>query len=186
MSRTFLYLIGLPGSGKSTLVRTVLDGVPAIPVADGPVPHITYWDAAHTEVKLVQLGRMRAVFGGTDALGMSIQPKAVWLLDNWIYGDVPCIAEGDRLGNATFFAAVREMGWQLQVVYLQVPTALAQERANQRGSRYTAVWYKGRITKISNLVKAEKPLVLDGTKPVAELASLLRQQPAFAGLRADV
>lgn len=167
--RNFAYLIGQPGSGKSTLMAALTESqLPS--VNRKPFAHIEYLNGA------VQLGAVRAEFSGTDALGMDVQPKVLrWMEDE---GPLAVLGEGDRLANGKFFDAVKELGYNLTVVLLWVPDDLAAERRAARGSAQNETWLAGRLTKIKNL----RPYVThmaDGRRPVAELVESLRALPVF-------
>lgn len=158
-----LYMIGIPGSGKSTLMARALEGVPVIGQASKPFAHVVYSGGC-------QLGRLRKEFSGTDALSMSVQPTVVeWLEKSCPYSIV--VAEGDRLGNASFFLRVRQMtDWQLTLVYLDTPLEVAQQRCKGRGSAQDPTWWRGRVTKVSNLVLAFPIVRLDGMLALEKLA----------------
>lgn len=170
-----VYVIGYPGSGKTTLVRAalkLLDREVFIP-ARAPVPHEQYGDIWH-------LGVDRPPFGGTDALSMSIQPKAIAMLEELtIRGDcATLVGEGDRLANVAYFAAVRNNNHPLSVVYLEIDPALARARVHDRATAFggpaqTFAWWKGRITKTNNLVNARPVIRLDATLPVTANATYL-------------
>lgn len=163
------YLIGQPGSGKSTLMAA-LTGSQLVTINRKPFAHIEYMNGA------VQLGAVRAEFSGTDALGMDVQPKVL----KWLTEAAPkaVCGEGDRLANGKFFTAVKELGFTLTVVLLTVPDEVAAARRAGRGSNQNETWLEGRKTKVKNL----RPFVThmaDGTRPVEELAAGLRQLPVF-------
>lgn len=189
------YLIGVPGSGKTTLMTAVLapfDGIEA----DKPLPHVSFRNG-----RVAWLGKQRPPFGGTDALAMNIQPKVLaWMQSpmapDWIIG------EGDRLGCQSFFRESERIGYQLQVLWLDTPLAVAAARREERRLSIGAEpqnerWVGGRVTKVERLWKYYEAvgkiadtnqhsderytgfLRLDGTKPVAELVHTVLQQPAF-------
>lgn len=180
-----LYLIGQPGSGKTTLVREALRGVTCYEAVGG-VPRIVYW--ARGQCSGAQLGVARERFGGTDALAMNAQPAVVaWLLADVVNGSVgmpAIIAEGDRLANSKFFEAVSH-AFALRVVLLDTPDDVAAARRAARGSSQSDTWIKGRQTKVANL--AAKWVApedrLDGRRSVEELAAQLRQYAAVQTIR---
>jgi len=168
--KKLVYLIGEPGSGKTTLVQELFKGYEHNAV-DVICPHIIHTSTEQRPAVIVELGKSRDEFGGTDALAMNIQPKALEFLRVCPHNLV--IAEGDRLGNQKFFDAVTEMGWTLETVYLKPPKDISARREN-RGSHYSLSWLKGRQTKIGNLLAKNTPWNLDGNSPVEELAGDLR------------
>jgi tRNA uridine 5-carbamoylmethylation protein Kti12 len=148
---SLLYLIGYPGSGKTTAMRKALgairrNGEPVRTierVEKQPFAHTIYSDG------LIELGYEREVYGGTDTLSLGVQPK---VLDWMAKSDAPLIiGEGDRLANSKFFAAVEAQGRAVQIVYLKCPELVARHRAWDRGSRFSEPWFKGRITKVNRL-----------------------------------
>lgn len=132
-----------------------------------PIPHYTYGP------DLAVLGRQRPTFGGTDALAMNINPKAIAYLHKTLHKLV--IGEGDRLANTPFFDAARQTG-HLQIIYLDVPPALAQhrmlQRAHQTGNKpQQPQWWKGRHTKVLRLAQSPETVRLDATRPPNEVAT---------------
>lgn len=169
-----LYVIGVPGSGKTTLVRQLVLGRRRR-VLSKPFAHTLYEDG------LVQLGRDRLGHGGTDALSMNVQPSAVAALQTRAWQRV--LAEGDRLANTAFFEAARDAGYGVDVVHLKVPPELAAQRRTERGTDQSATWLAGRESKVRNLAEriALTPgmtlIPLDGTEPPEALAYALRNHP---------
>lgn len=160
MIRT-LYVIGIPGSGKSTGLRACADlmGVAGYEEHARPIPHLRWLNGVGTgeDMGIVELGRIREAFSGTDALAMNINPLACAFVEAaediegfeaaWFVG------EGDRLANAKFLAAAP----RLTLAWLDVPVELARERAVNRAAALGVEpqndsWWKGRITKVNNLL----------------------------------
>lgn len=167
-----LYIWGPPASGKSTLVEALTRGQLRIPVRLGGVPLVEYTPAAVTELGVRSAGRNG--YGGTDGLSMSIMPLACNVLAALHASGSWVLAEGDRLASATFFDASKAVGYDLELVYLDTPRAVCDERARQRGSDQSAAWVKGRHTKALHLIDRWQPVQLDGTMPVADLVDALR------------
>ncbi len=167
----FLYLIGVPGAGKSTAMGLAVTGIMAVK-ATAP---FEAWEFPGG----VWLG---ALDRGTDALSMSVQPLAV----EWLELSAPpaVVAEGDRLANVKFFQAVRDLGYQLEVVYLNTPAQTAAARRDRRGTDQNPTWLEGRRTKVQRLA-AWANLTIDGDLPAASVAEILQQRPAFQVLRGE-
>jgi hypothetical protein len=174
MSRV-VYLIGEPGSGKTSLAAQTMDacGLHRI-AAPRPIPHeqLTRTDPADAPpgpggppelaglpgFAGLHLGRARpGGFGGTDALSMSIQPAVLaWLATHPAGPDGLILGEGDRLATLSFFTALRQQGHQLRVVLLATPPATATARRERRAAQLGVApqqpaWIAGRITKTRNL-----------------------------------
>ncbi len=165
-----VYVIGIPGSGKSTAVRLALAGRDP-GVKPEPVPHVCWYDGDEEEPGIVTVERLRHGFSGTDSLAMSIQPAAINWLARSPYARV--LAEGDRLGNAKFFDAMGFAGVDLCIAWLDTPLDVAAERRAERGSSQNEAWVKGRVTKVLNLARSRPTHRLDGTQSPAALARQL-------------
>ena len=177
--KELLYVIGVPGAGKTTLIDALLDGVP-YELCSKPFEHRQYPGG-------VVLGGLR----GTDTLGMSVQPLVLQWLDKTPAEVV--LGEGDRLGNGSFFRAVQTLGWTLCIYHLDTPEHLAVQRRVERGSNQDPVWMKGRRTKVrelaaTGLFEVGAPvhrIRLNGAEPVAGLVWQLRQNEAVMALRGE-
>ena len=145
--RSITYIIGIPGSGKSTALAGALqdDAILRSNVAPGKVPFIEYSSG------LIQIGRNRETYPGTDVLSYNAQPKVLKWLDSLPAG-ARVVAEGDRLANGKFFYALLDTGWNLKIIHIHAQPVLGIRRCIGRGSNFTDSWYKGRVTKVDNLV----------------------------------
>ena len=159
-----IYLIGYPGSGKTTAMAQAMGVIDRVELQ--PFAHTVYADG------LIQLGRARDVYGGTDTLSLSVQPRVI----DWIGESVAdvIVGEGDRLANSKFFTAVEALGRDVRIVYLKCPEVIARRRAWERGSRFNESWLKGRITKVDRLVEEWKHrmVALDSTEPEIAIRQL--------------
>lgn len=149
--RRALYLIGGPGTGKSTTVRHVLKGVrldePG-PV-DGKFPLLA--GQKFRDSSGVYLGKRGGKFPGTDRLSMAVAPQAVdWALSNRVPDVV--IGEGARLGVAKFLAALSS-STDLIVGHLIADEHVVAGRFRKRGSEQSDSWVKGRRTAAENTAR---------------------------------
>ena len=143
-----VYVIGYPGCGKTSAMRRAI-GVSDLleeEVYEKPFAHTIYPSG------LVQLGKPRDTYGGTDTLALNVQPIVVkWLREI----DVPVVlGEGDRLANYKFFHSAVEMLRIPVIVHIKCGELTARKRAWERGSRFNESWLKGRISKVDALVQS--------------------------------
>lgn len=163
-----VYLIGQPGAGKTTVTRAVTFGL-IDDLHRVPFKHVD-WSQPDGRAAWTELGWPRDEFGGTDTLGMHVQPLVLgWLeaREGVVFG------EGDRLGNASFFEAVRASQTGLTVVWLDTPDDVAAARRLGRGSTQNEAWLRGRVTKVARLAE-QADVRLDGTLPAVEHVETLR------------
>ncbi len=170
--RKFIYIIGEPGAGKTFLTAALAEGQLAHPMSS-PIPHTVYGDGG-----VAQLGRDRGEFGGTDALGMAVQPT----IEAWLHQrPYPTLfAEGDRLANAKFFAAVQRAGYDLRVIWLRTPPEIAarrrDDRAREMGRRpQNESWVRGRRSKVERLAERFDARQILGVGPIEAMVEQLRR-----------
>jgi ribose 1,5-bisphosphokinase PhnN len=177
-----VYIAGAPGSGKSALMAELTKYCERYQQR-GPYDYLI----AASGYEAAELGHRRENFSGTDALSMSIQPKATeWLKT----AGLPLVlGEGQRLGNRGFMETARSAGYKTTLVYLDANPGLLEARRNQRGSNQSATWMKGAATAAKNLraVEIERKadvITLDANLPLEQMASLLADyHPALNELR---
>lgn len=178
MSGARAYLVGVPGAGKTTLMRHLTAGLRTIAISK-PLAHMVYLEADGPRIIGMELGGRHDTFGGTDRLSMSVQPSAIALVARWA-SDNPesvIVAEGDRLATATFLDA---LGGDL--VWLDTPAEEARARRDGR-SMQNAVWIRGRETKVRNLVSSRPHIRLDGALTPEAVADQAKDLvPAYAAL----
>lgn len=171
-----LYLLGAPGSGKTTLAETLvrLAGWHSYPVDSPRLPFVAHssnldglldppWEA-------VSLGRHNPPFSGTDTLSWSIIDRAeVWVKT----APAPLvIGEGDRLATERFLAFVPE----LVCVYLDTPAEVAASRRYKRAQQHglktqNPQWVQGRMTKHQRLADQFDAHRLNGRQAPETLAT---------------
>jgi thymidylate kinase len=163
-----IYIIGYPGSGKTTAMRLALSHLDSKMIWE-PFRHMQHGR------NIVQLGFEREMYGGTDGLQFNVQPKVLQWLPTC---DSPLIVgEGDRLANSSFLAAVEEQGRKVTVVHLQVGELVALQRIRQRGSNFDPVWVRRTMTKVDNLAEkwSDNVIAIDGTQPKDYVSAALRE-----------
>jgi hypothetical protein len=143
-------IMGEPGTGKTTLVRAVMN-------------LMGEWKQMFTQVKLVPfhafgnyviLGKYEdgEVFAGTDRMSMAVQPEAVKFLkecnDRGVKG---VLFEGDRLTNLSFIEHCLE-NYDTSILYLEVDPKTREARYAERGSNQSEQFIRGRETKYANIM----------------------------------
>lgn len=165
-----VYLIGAPGSGKSTTVRLATAHWEHLYDTKDPFAHQVY-------VEGIILGRGDAMFPGTDTLSMSVNPLAIEFMQRVERrSGALVVGEGDRLANRKFLSSCPG----LTLIHLDVPVAVARERARLRAEEHgTRVqdesWWKGRVTKIDNLRAQFPHVTVDGSRTPDVVASDVRE-----------
>ncbi len=150
---------GEPATGKSTLVRSLLDTLgPASDWHWGALTGVLY-----PEAKLFVLGRYSEgeTFGGTDRLSMAIQPQAQLFLQGLSareeYQDHSVLFEGDRLFNRSFLTycdvKIASTVPRSLVYVLEAREVTKAYRHRQRGDTQTRRWLRGQATKIKAILK---------------------------------
>ena len=131
------YIIGAPGSGKSTLMGEMLDGWEVGPYVrftgrEMFGHYLTKFDDAHIAA---YLGHLRPEFPGTDALSLSVAPQALLWVDSLpLPGLDQVFGEGVRLSHIGFLMALAEVT-DLTVIYLEVNPEVAAQRRLARGGK---------------------------------------------------
>jgi ribose 1,5-bisphosphokinase PhnN len=181
--RVALYLIGPPAVGKSTLMAALTAGLHAVELDGGRIPLArTMWYGADPDTPVAtELGKRREAFSGTDALSMGVLPQAI----DYVLHRLPTtlLAEGDRLANDRFFAALQAAGYSLEVIYLTAPAQLLEERRAARPRRQNPSWVAGRATKSAALALRWARWTLDTSEPLPALLGALRGSAAVSRLR---
>jgi ribose 1,5-bisphosphokinase PhnN len=175
VSGTFVYIIGVPGSGKSTLMAELTKGHTVMEFSK-PIAHRWIGDGLAME-----LGRKRDSFSGTDALALNVQPEAMRFVEQ--HPARLILAEGDRLANDKFFQKIVDSGYDFQLVWVNVRPEVAEERRALRGSNQNATWLKGRQSKVFGLTERWTVWHINGEIPAsAQVDSLRANIPALAVL----
>ena len=146
------YYIGVPGTGKTTLMRSILEEYRKVEkdefVKEG---YVTYHK--FPKQKIIILGKYDdGTFAGTDTWAKSAGPKfRQWMLDNReTYRDWGCFGEGERLSNQPSMDAMFAEE-QMNLVLLQVSDEELERRREARNNTQNESWMKGMKTRIANL-----------------------------------
>lgn len=156
MTPRMIYLVGQPGSGKSTLMAALTKGLArtSYDTPDTPVPHDVLTDRMTGQVVGAELGKQRGDFSGTDALASSIIDRAApWIADR-PYDLV--LAEGARLANRRFIDAALDGGYAVTIGLLDHDQAdtWRKRRSKALGREQNLSWVKGRLTSSRKLAEA--------------------------------
>jgi len=148
---------GAPATGKSAIVETIIKeqsegkGQPAITDYKGMV---------YTKIPTgYVLGTYEPgnMFPGTDGLSMSVMPLVKEFL-GWVHSSNPkavVLFEGDRLFTRDFLVFCSTIT-EVKIFVLVTPPDLTVKRIHERqlkGKPFNLVFYRGRVTKISRILK---------------------------------
>jgi len=146
-TRKIVAVGGSPGTGKTTLFRKYMEGKDWIDTAPAKLVSAMY----NTERDLYILGKYDdgETFAGTDRLSMAVQPP----LQEWIAShNCNILFEGDRVFNQSFLEfAMGLPNTDLQIVMLNAPKSVLEQRYKDRGSDQSEQFLKGRETKYSKI-----------------------------------
>lgn len=153
--RKAIFIIGVPGTGKTTLTRQIMkrlaskaegygtsDQVPLIPFNHYRLPDES-WKV------LGKFSENPTTYAeGTDKMSMGCQPH----FNNWIdLQSANLLIEGDRLANMKSVKALQKADYEISAFVLTADDATLNARYEERGSNQNPTFLKGRATKVKNL-----------------------------------
>jgi hypothetical protein len=162
--------VGVPGSGKSTLMSELLKGFTQSSVELKPFKHVTFTNG------VIHLGGVEAAngFPGTDTLSIAVHTSAVDFVVT--HPNVRLfLGEGDRLGGMKFFKALEELGVCLHLYRLELSTEEQSQRLEQRNSKVNGGWLVGRRTKVNNVCQHFSHVRLDATVPISTNLHIIQE-----------
>jgi hypothetical protein len=150
-----IYIIGGPGSGKSTLMAQLLEGWAVGPYTRWGREVFGHYLEHPEKGRGAYLGHLRPEYPGTDALSLSAAPRVLEWLEalpllglDWLFG------EGARLTHMGFLAVLAEKT-DLTVVHLDVdPEVAAARRVARGGKQMTDRYCKLAFSKANNAAAA--------------------------------
>jgi len=152
-------IIGMPGTGKTTLMREWM----AMRDWEEDTPIKLLNSHVHKNIRLFGKYANDDIYGGTDKLSMAVQPAAIEYLKN-PSSDIN-IFEGDRLTTVTFFEEAVKLGHDVSILEVTVSDETREARYKARGSDQSDTFINGRRTKIRNIVDRFSGSPLDEDEP---------------------
>lgn len=142
-----IYMIGLPGCGKSTVMKKFME-THLRWTSNRPVDLLDSHVAHGSNIRVLGKYESGETFSGTDRLSMAVSPKAV----EWVESkpNEIILGEGDRLNNKGFFHAC---GDDLTILHLKVSDEERERRYKERGSDQSEKFIQTVRTKVSNIVE---------------------------------
>lgn len=168
--KTFKYIIGEPGVGKSSVMKALMNNFfsPVRLILTEPVKHTAFSFFLDSSAIEIVLGSYDREFGGTDTLSYTCvdQVKQLLMFTNCqnIYG------EGDRIANRPFFDWCKA-NLDFKLIVIQGSAELVKARRLQRGSQQNETWLRGRKSKVENLAAEYNAWILDGNKTPEQLSA---------------
>lgn len=149
----FVMLVGEPATGKSTLVRELMQCLASDWELRTPtyVPH--HFSRTVSTMVLGRYDDKAQKYPGTDRMSMAAQPRVLSYLRSAIESRYcsRVLCEGDRLGNRSMVVALRSMPLDVKVIRICLdPEVLANRRARERFDQKAKFW-ASRATKLQNM-----------------------------------
>ena len=151
-----LYVIGAPGTGKTTLMNEVVAALGLRWLPDERVWREIWVNPLCDEngvLRGLSFGKARGAFSGTDALSMSALPRALEYIRETELPDY-VLGEGMRLSSPKFLAELDQVA-PLTLVYLSASEeTVAERRAGREGDKLTSTFVKQARTRAANAAEA--------------------------------
>lgn len=149
MTRQIIAIAGVPGTGKTTLMRNFMDSFDWERQSPAKLVETMYCK----ELDLHILGKYEdgEVFAGTDKLSMACQPEVT----KWIQSHSSNVLyEGDRLTGQKFYDALLALpDTEVTFIVLKKPSKeILEKRYADRGSDQNETFLAGRASKIDNIL----------------------------------
>jgi len=147
--RKIIAIIGLPATGKSTIMKKFLEKASPTWECVEEVPLVTAHYSPTRDVYVLGKYEEGEKFPGTDRYSMAVQPAAIKFVqtckDNIVF-------EGDRLNTVSFLEFLAEQpDTELQILVITANPAIIESRHKDRADTQSEQFKKGRETKIENV-----------------------------------
>lgn len=153
MIKKIVAVIGMPGTGKTTLMKNLFNRFEGgKPFKEGLIEGTEH---VLNDGKLFVLGKYNTTekFEGTDRLSMAVQPIAIEFLKTLQANtavEYSLLYEGDRLSNVSFLSHCIE-NYNTSILFLTANSNVLKKRYVERGSNQDEKWLKGRATKYDSI-----------------------------------
>lgn len=149
MTRQIIAIAGIPGTGKTTLMRTFMEEHTW--ERQSPAKLVETMYCAELDLHILGKYEEGEVFAGTDKLSMACQPEVT----KWLQGTSSnVIYEGDRLTGQKFYDALLALPeTEVTFIVLKKPSKeILEKRYADRGSDQNETFLAGRASKIDNIL----------------------------------
>lgn len=162
MQKRAVLISGVPGTGKTTLMKAIIEKFGGLYNSFEPVEFVKLVSSLHhKEHHLHVIGKYDDsddIFQGTDKLSMAVMPQ----FKQFVESHQPnLLIEGDRLVGSATIDFLIENGYDLNLIILKAPQETLLERYTQRGSNQDEKFLKAKKTKVSNL-ETRLDLMMEG------------------------
>lgn len=160
---TIVWLIGAPGAGKTTLVRSILNAAKPSKVVE---VHKPKWTIVN-DVLVLAGHYTGTTFDGADRVAYNGVNDALYYWFKSLSKYPITIFDGDRFSHEKVWRAFEDH--DRMVVHLKASNETLNARRQSRGSNQNEIWLKGRASKVENFALRHDAHVLDAEKSTSEL-----------------
>lgn len=160
--KTAVVIIGVPGTGKSTLMRQIMG---ELDILTGETDGKFFKEGlviGHTFGGVIVFGDYQnpdEVFPGLDRASMAIMPEFKQFIEKKQPQKI--LLEGDRLGSLSTIEFLLKEGYDLMIMILEADPSIVEERYKKRGSNQTDTFLNAKHTKVNN-IRLNLDLQMDG------------------------